>query len=412
MKSGEFAKLCNSSKDTIRYYTGIGLLMPKSQGSQKNYTERDVEDLRYIQKLKKMQFNIKEIKAFLQMRRMSNFVEPSTLSTYKGLLEEKRKKLVLERDELEESISLIDEETENIEKITTTMKKGKSGVPLAAIPILACPHCRKQLNIENADIRYKYIDNGLLTCTCGYQAQICDGVILTGNLYHGEHDKPDLKRELYHDTGEEWAVIMQKCTDLLLDEVNRHSLSGKVVMEPNINGFFFSYHFLAQMPKDCMYIFVDKYEEVLRMYKDYFEILYQDLDILYIADASEHYPLKDESVDLKFGLFSENEYTLYHKRHQIMDISNLLKPEAEILEVYCSYGENSVSRKRLMDLYPEGSRRTASISFLEEDYRKNGFTLQKTEVGHLSETKKHHSYIAHIDGEQITIYFCAARRQT
>ena len=32
MKIGEFARVCNVTKDTVRYYVNIGLLIPKMQG--------------------------------------------------------------------------------------------------------------------------------------------------------------------------------------------------------------------------------------------------------------------------------------------------------------------------------------------------------------------------------------------
>ena len=47
MKIGEFARVCNVTKDTVRYYVNIGLLIPKMQGSQRDpgisLSETDVQ---------------------------------------------------------------------------------------------------------------------------------------------------------------------------------------------------------------------------------------------------------------------------------------------------------------------------------------------------------------------------------
>lgn len=47
MKIGEFARVCNVTKDTVRYYVNIGLLIPKMQGSQMSFEEREYADFNY-----------------------------------------------------------------------------------------------------------------------------------------------------------------------------------------------------------------------------------------------------------------------------------------------------------------------------------------------------------------------------
>ena len=96
---------------------------------------------------------------------------------------------------------------------------------------------------------------------------------------------------------------MQRALDVMVERVHKMDLHHKVILETNINGFFFTYHFLNQIPRDNLWVFVDKYEETLRMYKGYIEAL---------ADAGEHYPLAPGSVDVQLGIMSENEYTFYH----------------------------------------------------------------------------------------------------
>lgn len=55
-----------------------------------SFEEREYADFNYIQKLKGMRFNIKEIRAFLYLRRMSNMIEPATIDECVKLLEDKK----------------------------------------------------------------------------------------------------------------------------------------------------------------------------------------------------------------------------------------------------------------------------------------------------------------------------------
>ena len=49
----------------------------------------------------------------------------------------------------------------------------------------------------------------------------------------------------------------------LLEKIGERDWSGKTILEGNINGFFFTYNFLKKLPKDCLYVIIDKYGEVL-----------------------------------------------------------------------------------------------------------------------------------------------------
>lgn len=412
MKIGEFSKMYQVSKDTLRYYVSIGLLSPRMQGSQMNFSEREERDFKHIQKLKEMRFNIKEIRSFLYFQRVSNMIEPSTLDQCLELLREKRETLLEEEKQIHESIAMIDQETAILEAKKNLPVQQARGIPLSAVALLACPDCGAPLSIENASISKDSIYSGQLSCSCGFQAHIEDGILKTGIYYTGTHDQPDLTRCLYHDTGEEWVIHSAKCTDFMLEEVKKRNLSGKVILEANVNGFFFVYNFLQVLPKDCLYVIVDKYEEVLAMYKQYIEMLHPEMRVLYIADASEQLPLKKNSVDYNLTLFGENEYSLYHADCQAWDLKEILKPEAEIIGAVQSFPVDSVSRKNLIKKYPEGSRRRMNMDYMKQDYAKAGFLLHEKLLGTVTKTLKHHMYTCHVDGEPLELYgFTAVRNR-
>ena len=69
--------------------------------------------------------------------------------------------------------------------------------------------------------------------------------------------------------------MCKKCSDAIIERIDRGDWNGKVIMEANVNGFFFTYNNIHQLPRNCTYIIVDKYYEVLAMYKELFERLFQ-----------------------------------------------------------------------------------------------------------------------------------------
>lgn len=65
MKIGELSSCTGISKDTLRYYEKFGLLNPKIENHQRDYTEQDIEAIEIIVKLKNTGFSLKEIKMLL-----------------------------------------------------------------------------------------------------------------------------------------------------------------------------------------------------------------------------------------------------------------------------------------------------------------------------------------------------------
>jgi len=67
---GDVARLTGLSADALRYYERIGLLPPVNRTASgiRNYAERDVARLRFIQRAQKMNFTLAEIADLLKMR--------------------------------------------------------------------------------------------------------------------------------------------------------------------------------------------------------------------------------------------------------------------------------------------------------------------------------------------------------
>ena len=407
MKIGELSKKCNISKDAIRYYVEIGLLIPQKDTAQMNFTEREYEDLVYIQKMKKLRFNIKEIQASLTLRRLSNLIEPDTIQAYMDILCSRRENITSEIEILQNALSAIDTEIAGFSAKKKALVQ-ETGVPLKALSYLTCPECHKKLKIRNAEINNTGIYSGEMYCECGYQAEIDGGIIKTGNLYTGNYDSPDLKRGLYRDVGEEFITGIQKCSDMMMAEIQKCDWHGKVIMETNINGYFFLYNNFNKMDQDALYIITDRYPEMLFMYKNLMEMLQLELDVLFIADDSLRFPIRDESVDLLIDFYGSNEQFLYKQESFIESYQKFIKKEGMVLGALFGFERNSKSLTKVPQMYPECSGIALDVKAMLDTYKKAGMKIDAAMVAATQKTYDRYSFRCHVEGEKLEQYFYKA----
>lgn len=416
MKIGELAQLCGVPQATIRYYVRSGILVPNDSGAQYDFSQREYQNLQLILKMKRQHFCLKEIQDYLVLTRHSNFIEPDTIESCRNMLTTKREEICAQIHQLQQSVEDIDQEIQSLDS-RVIRKFHKTGLPLAALNLLACPHCGSPLLVEGASIQGDFLSSGTLHCAggqdCpGFQAVIENGIVKTGNLYTAAYDNPDLKRGLYRDMSPDFDSAMQRCYNFISDNLRNRTLHGKVLLEANINGYFFLYRHLQLLPEDCILVVTDKYPEMLEMYKSLIEQMEVKRNILYIADASEHLPLRQPCVDLHVTLLGENEYQLYHQHNFIDDAAKFFKPDAEIFGAYISYDRDSRSRKNIAKKYPECSPRCHQIDYLHSDYAAAGFSMEYTKAGKVLDSGSlKYSFECHVKGEPLRFFRFSARRR-
>lgn len=412
MRIGELAKQNNVTIDTIRYYISLGLLIPRKKGSQFDFNQREAENLRFIQLLKSMRFNLKEIGVIMNMRRTGNWNEPETIKEYTTMLRAKIGEINAENVALEYSKELIIKEIGCFEKSSFT-HVSKQGVPIRALPYLVCPHCGRQLMVKNGTFSYKYIHEGELHCeTCGYRAKIEKGILVTENRYEGEHDTADIKRELYHTLNRDLLKIYQLLSDHILSALQKEEISGKVILENFINGYFFLYTHFHELPKDCLYIIIDKYPEMLWMYKELISALELELDILYLADASLSYPLAEGCIDVVVDFFSSNEHDFYFKNQYYDELDPYLKQTARVFGASMDLDCHAKSRKLYEKKYPEGNKDLMQYPVMERNLKENGFSVSHKKIGSVRKSQNMLSFSCHLNGEEMRFYYFEAQRGT
>jgi len=401
MKIGELSRFSGVSRDTIRYYVSLGLLSPQQKNRQYSFSNKDLDDLLAIEKFKGWQFTLHEIETVMRIKRTSNWIEPSAVREFTLLMKKKRSELDAKILQMQSSRNMIDQELMSLLSKRETAPYVSTGVPLKALPLLQCPRCGADLSLEQASISGKYVHSGRLTCKCGYEADIENGIIDTGNRYLGAHDRPDLERELYRTLCNDLLRMYQICSCYIRQQLDSLDLSGKIVFEGCVNGYFFLYNHLATLPKDCLYVVVDKYPQMLAMYKDLIEKLCSGHDFLYIADANAEWPFKRHSVDVFLEFFSTTEYELYHENSFIRDSAEYLADEAVTIGSYMELRPNARTRELIRQKYPESSSHAYTFTDLRKDMEEFGFTVESSIAGTVQKTQNRFSFECHVDGEEM-----------
>lgn len=112
---GEFSNICKVSTKTLRYYAEIGLIMPEEinpENGYRYYSIGQLETMLLINRLKKYNFSLEEIKKILEEGKASDE------KLYFTLLE-KKQELVKRMEEYKNAI-------EQMDKDLSTIKQGKS----------------------------------------------------------------------------------------------------------------------------------------------------------------------------------------------------------------------------------------------------------------------------------------------
>jgi len=102
---GEFSEKIGLSIDTLRYYEKLGLIYPgRDEANKRVYSEKDIEWLKFIIRLKEINMPIKQIQYYSKLR----YDGDDTIKERLELLEEQMDRLNIEKRKIEENIMHLD----------------------------------------------------------------------------------------------------------------------------------------------------------------------------------------------------------------------------------------------------------------------------------------------------------------
>ena len=411
MKIGQVSRRYGISRDNLYYYINYGLLVPPRRNNQYVFDDDTLRDLEWILELKNMEYSLAEIHRILSLRRISGLENPRDRADLREIYSAKRDECARKIRHYEAVIRDLDSRIVELSSAGPETP-AHTGVPLRMLDLLCCPRCGRELTIGDVTMDMKYIYDGSLYCDCGYEAHIDDGILITPNGYAGETDKPDLDRDLYKDLPSSLISLFQRSYNNMKKDLSEIDLSGRVVMETYINAWFFLHNHQQYFSPHGFYIVVDKFPEMLRMYKTLIEQENYSLPILYLADSSTDYPLKKGIVDLNLDFFAVNEHLFYHDDFLLDRLSPYLKEDGRILGTWFYFKNGQRSMKLLKQEYPESSPNNFSLPWFRQQLARSGFALDRSQVcGHTTDSGNNLGFGFHVTGDEMYLMTYLGHRE-
>ena len=113
MTIGEISKAVNISTYTLRYYETKGLIhVDRDHNGRRCYAEKDIEWIRFIQKLKDTGMLLKDIKQYTKLRYEGNATMPERLSMlqiHRKYIVDQQKKWACYLEHLDQKIAFYEE---------------------------------------------------------------------------------------------------------------------------------------------------------------------------------------------------------------------------------------------------------------------------------------------------------------
>ncbi|GIN97538.1 hypothetical protein J6TS1_34080 [Siminovitchia terrae] len=398
MLIGKFAQKYNVKTDTIRYYMELGLLIPKKRNHYYVFDKMCEEDMEIISELKKYRFSLQEIHKFLSFKRVTLLSNKEDYTFLTQMLEEKKEELNEEVRSITYSIRDIDEKVQELNLMHTIAGEEK-GMPFDFLPMLYCPSCQTSLDLRNASTRGQQIFMGELFCSCGYKAQIHEGIVITEHLNkesfnpHYIYDKEMLKI-----IQSSFISLSEKASLWVKEHLISENLTNKVIVETHIDTYVFLNKYISELDKGAFYIFSGSTMPMLKMLKMKIEQTDPGLKILYLLNSGLDLPIKHHAIDYVIDSYSFNEYSLFHKSLPMMVLAPYLKNESKIIGASFYYSDGAKSLLRMKTLHPNAFPSNLRSSFIKENLEASNFRI--TEKENIGLTKDPGGYIKyHIPGE-------------
>ncbi len=401
MKISQVAKKYKLSIDTINYYVSYGLLVPSRRGVHRVFDERTLSDLEIILQLRDMDFSLQEIHKILSLYRISALSSKQDTAELCSIYTQKKEHCLMEQERLSQIINDLETRIDALDSHNAA-DESPIGLPVSMLNLLCCPVCGRTFDILDVNMNQRYIFSGSLRCECGYKAGIKNGILLTPNKNQDVYDKPDINRDTYKDLPPHLISLFQASYNWMIRQLGKLNLSGKVVLETHVNAWFFMHNHQEYLDPNGRYIIIDKYPETLSMYKKLIDQQGYERDILYIADSSFSWPLKQNIVSLNIDFFAANEHFFYNETFLFEDIKKYLVHDALMLGTYFYFMNGFESMRRLLSEYPTCSKNNFNLAFFEKEIVRTGFqVLEREDSGFTTKSGNNIGFSFHNDGEKM-----------
>ncbi|MGF7060425.1 MerR family transcriptional regulator [Brassicibacter mesophilus] len=346
MRIGEFADFNNVSKDAIRHYMDLGLIIPEKHGGQYYFDDICQESLEEIKNLKNMGFTLNEIKTIFLFRLLGNLTYYQEDEYYRTLFIDKFENI---SKQIENLITIKDRLKEKIEELSQneSAKKFTLGLDISALNILKCLKCNGQLFIQDGIINDNQIVDGKLKCNCGEEYAIESGIIKANSYYRQAQFsfEDDYISQYINAVDYNYLDNIYKGIDWLRKKIDLSSFKKKVVLELGSGIGFCLRNIFNELPDDCIYVAVDHDIKRHKFLKNMLERAESKKNIIFICTDFLQIPIEDKSVDILLDFSGTSNYSFEHSEFLLGLIDKYIKDDSYLIGSYIlfkNFGLNSL----------------------------------------------------------------------
>ena len=197
IKTNDFAKLCDVTKDTLFYYEKIGILKPavKTENGYRYYSIKQYFTFDIISILKETGSSLKEIKWYLENVDIDVFI--SLLDNRKEILEKEYKRIEHMKNVLKNTISIIKQTVNENSTEPTTVECDEQYM-------LIIDFAREEKEKQRMEKIYRHymfcLEKGLLeVLTSGFITKKCNLHLISRQYYEADHYFCEISRKYKSD---------------------------------------------------------------------------------------------------------------------------------------------------------------------------------------------------------------------
>lgn len=399
MRIGEFSTRTGVTADALRHYMDLGLLVVEKRGGQYEFDERVQKDLERIIQFKDMGFSLAEIKRLFQFERLGVMTDYQKDVYYRGLFSQRISTLRLDIEARQKALEALEEAERTL--IAAAEAKGDArrktvGLPLEALPLLACNRCGGGLSLSEGDVRDGKVIRGTLSCNdgCGEAGHLNveEGIVYVPEIWARQSSEFEARHKS-DDVQEHFSKPVDGSIDFLeayltstdpayLDRVyeglnwvqGRADFSGcRAALELGSGHGFYLRTVYDKLPDSMIYIAVDHDPARHRFLKTILEGAAESRKIVLLCADFRALPLKADSFEILMDFTGSSNYSFDNDDFLPALVNPLIRQDAKLFASYIVFERFGVNTR-----IPAGRRSWFTEAGVLEGLKSLGYELHET----------------------------------
>ncbi len=247
----------------------------------------------------------------------------------------------------------------------------KFNIPLQ---FLAYPKCGSTLKIQDMVIEYNSVCSGHISCSCGYFANIKEGIIITPHI--DQHAQVWYTLDTIIKTiSSDYMNLLFKSYEWMYDNLSTENLDNKTFFCLGESGAEFIYEYINKLGPNNHYIIYDVAAETIQIAKKRLDALGSDYKILYLVGYADQLPLKSSCVDVFiddcssfFDLFDGGGFLIEKIKH-------LLNTKTIISGLFLSYAKDAPTLNNIPLYWPHALTGSMNFNIFKNNLQENLFSI-------------------------------------